>query len=133
MKKYLVIAFMLFGITSVNAAGVSMGISAMGGLFEVDGAKEEFKGAHSSNSSPGNVTKNASSDGDEAEVLAALASVFLEYEINDNIALADFSTPFSFTISSNFIPECTTPKGSSEEYSPILVGLKFKMLLNMVW
>lgn len=81
MKKYLVIAFMLFGITSVNAAGVSMGISAMGGLFEVDGAKEEFKGAHSSNSSPGNVTKNASSDGDEAEGLFAVGSVFME--IND--------------------------------------------------
>ena len=46
--------------------------------------------------------------------------------INDNIALADFSTPFSFTISSNFIPECTTPKGSSEGIQPYFSWTKIQ-------
>ena len=38
--------------------------------------------------------------------------------INQNIALANFSEPFSFIISSNFIPECTTPKGIVDEIKP---------------
>ena len=49
MKKFLVVAFMLLGLTSAKALeGVNLGVSLMAGVFEVDGASENFSGAHSS-------------------------------------------------------------------------------------
>jgi len=46
--------------------------------------------------------------------------------INQNVALANFSEPFSFIISSNFIPECTTPKGVVDENKPYFSWTKIQ-------
>ena len=68
MKKFLVVAFMLLGLTSAKALeGVNLGVSLMAGVFEVDGASEKFSGAHSSGASPGDVTKTSSTNGEDAD------------------------------------------------------------------
>jgi len=95
MKKiYLSILLALGLILNSQAAGINVGVSLSAGVFEVDGAKEEFKGAHSSGASPGNVTKNASTDGDSAEGLFGIGSIFVEKTLGDRFAVGiDYVPP----------------------------------------
>ena len=89
MKKFLIALVMLFGYaTSASAiSGVNFGISITAGQFEADGAKEEFKGAHSSSASPGDVSKKASAEGDSAEALFGFGSIFIEKTLGDRLAI----------------------------------------------
>ena len=89
MKKLLIALVVLFGYaTSASAiSGVNFGISITAGQFEADGAKEEFKGAHSSSASPGDVTINATTEGDNAEALFGFGSVFIEKTLGDRLAI----------------------------------------------
>ena len=58
-------------------AEIRVGISLSAGAFEVDGASEKFSGSHSSGAGS-TVTKNASTEGDEAEGLFGIGSIFVE-------------------------------------------------------
>ena len=96
MKKfYLTIILALGIISNSQAAGINVGVSLSAGVFEVDGAKEEFKGAHSSSASPGDVTKNASTDGDSAEGLFGIGSIFVEKTLGDRFAIGLDYVPHS--------------------------------------
>lgn len=97
MKKISILILMVFGYFSNATAveGVNFGVSLTAGGFEVDGMKEEFKGAHVGSASPGDVSKTNSPDGDEAEGLFAIGSLFVEYEVNDQIALGLDYVPHS--------------------------------------
>ena len=88
MRKLTILILMVFGYSSnANAIeGVNLGVSLTAGKFEAKGAKEEFKGAHVGDASPGDVTKNASSEGDVAEGAFGIGSLFIEYELNDVFA-----------------------------------------------
>src|SRR5210317_1339660 len=89
MKKIttFVSAFMMFSNIAMAEMGINIGLSLSAGAFSLDGAKEQFKGAHSSGASVGDVTKNASSEGDEAEGLFAIGSIFVEKTLTDKISL----------------------------------------------
>lgn len=88
MKKFLTIAaFALFTITSAQAVDGRMGVTLKAGYFEADDVSEIFSGAHSSSTSPGDVTKKASSEGDEAEGEFAYGSIFAEVMVSDRVAL----------------------------------------------
>jgi hypothetical protein len=96
MKKiYLTIILAIGIISNSHAAGINVGVSLSAGVFEVDGAKEEFKGAHSSGASPGDVTKNASTDGDSAEGLFGIGSIFVEKTVGDRFAIGLDYVPHS--------------------------------------
>ena len=60
MKKLSILVLMVFGYFSnaVAIEGINLGVSLTAGVFEADGAKEEFKGAHAGGASPGNVSKS---------------------------------------------------------------------------
>ena len=77
MKKLsiFIAGFMLLAFTA--QAEIRVGISLSAGAFEVDGASEKFSGSHSSGAGS-TVTKNASTDGDEAEGLFGIGSIFVE-------------------------------------------------------
>ena len=89
MKKLLIALVMLFGyVTSASAiSGVNFGVSITAGQFEADGASENFKGAHVSSTSPGDVTKKASAEGDSAEALFGYGSIFIEKTLGDRLAI----------------------------------------------
>ncbi len=97
MKKYLVTALMLFGFFSTANAieGFKAGLSLQAGVFEVEGASEKFSGAHSSGASPGDVVKKASTEGENAEGLFAVGSIFLEPQLTDKIAIGVDYVPYS--------------------------------------
>ena len=97
MKKLLIALFLVFGyVTSASSiSGVNIGISITAGQFEADGAKEEFKGAHSSSASPGDVTKKASAEGDSAEALFGFGSIFIEKTLGDRLAIGIDYVPMS--------------------------------------
>ena len=97
MKKLLSLVFLsLFYITGSQAAGINVGVSLSGGVFEVDGASEEFKAGHvSNNSSSSAVSKKASSEGDEAEGAFGIGSVFIEKTIGDRFAIGIDYVPHS--------------------------------------
>ena len=80
MKKLTILILMVFGyFSSANAIeGVNIGISLQTAVFEADGGKEEFKGAHVGAASPGNISK-AAVDSPAAQV--AFGSLFIEKEI----------------------------------------------------
>ncbi len=95
MKRYIYLLVALFGFASaVNANGINMGVSLTGGVFDADGA-EKFTGAHVSGGSPGNVTKKTSTEGDDAETAFYYGSLFVEKEINDQIAVGLDYVPMS--------------------------------------
>lgn len=95
MKKYIYLLVALFGFASaVNANGVNMGVSVIGGVFDADGT-EKFSGAHVSGGSPGTVTKKTSTEGDDAETLFYFGSLFVEKELNDSIAIGFDYVPMS--------------------------------------
>ena len=57
MKKFLIATVMLLGsISLVNAEQYRLGLSVLGGAFEVDGAKEVFSGDHAADASSTKVT-----------------------------------------------------------------------------
>ena len=86
MKKYVYLIAFLFGFTSaVNANGVNLGISVIGGVFDADGA-EKFTGNHVSGASSDNVTKTAT-EGDDVETAFYFGSLFAEKELNDILAV----------------------------------------------
>ena len=91
MKKLTIFALALLGwFSTANAGpiqGVNFGVSLQAGVFELDGASEKFSGTHSSGANPGEVIKNASAEGENAEGLFAIGSVFLELRLTDNVAL----------------------------------------------
>tara|TARA_B100000674_G_C37623105_1_gene815274 strand:- start:4 stop:681 length:678 start_codon:yes stop_codon:yes gene_type:complete len=95
MKKYIYLLVALFGFASaVNANGVNMGVSIVGGVFDADGA-EKFTGDHVSGASADDVTKKTSAEGDDAETLFAFGSLFVEKEVNDNLAIGVDYVPMS--------------------------------------
>ena len=88
MKKFLSIAaFMLLTISSAYAVDGRLGVTLKGGYFEADNASEIFSGAHSSGSSPGTVTKQASAEGDVAEGEFAYGSIFAEVMLSEQFAV----------------------------------------------
>ena len=96
MKRiYLSILLALGLILNSQAAGINVGVSLSAGVFEVDGAKEEFKGAHAGDVAAGNVTKNASTDGDSAEGLFGIGSIFVEKTLGDRFAVGIDYVPHS--------------------------------------
>ena len=79
MKKYVYLIAFLFGFTSaVNANGVNIGISVIGGVFDADGA-EKFTGDHVSGASADDVTKKTATEGDEAETAFYFGSLCLKF------------------------------------------------------
>ena len=97
MKKIIIsiATMLLFGFNAYASPGVNIGVSLQAGVFEVDGAKEVFAGAHSSGASPGTVTKNASAEGEDAEALYAIGSIFLEKTLGDRFAIGLDYVPHS--------------------------------------
>ena len=80
MKKLLSVVFLsLFYVSGLQAAGINIGVSLSGSVFEVDGGSEEFKAGHVSNvSGSAAVSKKASAEGDNAEGAFAVGSIFVE-------------------------------------------------------
>ena len=97
MKKISILILMVFGYFSNATAfeGVNFGVSLMAGAFEVDGAKEEFKGAHVGTASPGDVSKTTSSEGDEAHGEFAIGSIFAEAQITEVLGIGIDYVPMS--------------------------------------
>jgi hypothetical protein len=98
MKKLTMLIVMIFGyFTNANAfdgvQGFNIGVSLSAGVFDVDGAKEEFKGAHVGAASPGDILKNASED--DAEGLYAIGSIFAEVKVTDELAFGLDYVPHS--------------------------------------
>jgi len=95
MKKYIYLLVALFGFASaVNANGINAGVSIIGGVFDADGA-EKFTGDHSSGAAATNVTKKTSTEGDDAETAFYFGSLFIEKELNDQIAVGLDYVPMS--------------------------------------
>ena len=95
MKKYVYLIAFLFGFTSaVNANGVNLGISVIGGVFDADGA-EKFTGNHVSGASSNNVTKKTATEGDDVETAFYFGSLFAEKELNDTFAVGLDFVPMS--------------------------------------
>ena len=96
MKKFLIATLVLLGsISLANAERFNIGVSLTGAVFEATGAKEIFSGDHSSGTTSTKVTKNASSEKENAEGGFALGSVFAEAMMNDKFALGVSYVPHS--------------------------------------
>ncbi len=132
MKKFLMAIFVILSFSTANViADMNIGLSLMGGKFEAKGAKEMFKGAHSSGSSPGDVTKNTSSDGDTAEGGFALASIFLEKELNEKASFGVDWVPHSLeTETTENIQNFVTATGNDAK-STNTVQVDFENLLTL--
>lgn len=77
----------LLGFTSyVNANGVNIGVSITGGVFDAAGS-EVFSGDHASNASSTKVTRRSQDEGEDIETLFGFGSVFIEYEVQDALAI----------------------------------------------
>ena len=112
MKKFLTIAaFTLFAISNVQAERVNIGGTLKAGLFEVDEASETFSGAHSSGASPGDVTKKASAEGDEAVGEFGYGSIFVEINANDKVSFGIDYVPVSL--------ETETTENKQNEGAPV--------------
>jgi hypothetical protein len=87
MKKIIITLvssiFLLFG--NANAVGFNLGLSGAAGVFDVDGATEKNA----------DVTKNTSSEGENAEALYAIGSAFAEVTLTDKIAVGVDYVPHS--------------------------------------
>ena len=125
MKKISILILMVFGYFSNAAAleGVNLGVSLTAGVFSVDGAKEEFKGAHAGVGSPGDVSKPNSTHGDEAEGLFGITSVFAEYSVNDQVTLGIDYVPHSLDseTAENVQPDITTSTTSTTQTNTVQV------------
>lgn len=88
MKKIILALFTMLLATSsyaIERPQFSAGLSLSGGVFEVDGASEKNADA----------TKNASSEGDEAEALYGIGSIFIEAKFNDRFVIGLDYVPHS--------------------------------------
>jgi hypothetical protein len=112
MKKITILVLMVFGYFSnaVAVEGFNVGVSLTAGVFEADGAKEEFKGAHAGVGSPGNVSKTNATHGDEAEGLFGIGSIFAEVALNDVVAVGVDYVPMAMETetATNIQPDMTT-------------------------
>ena len=97
MKKiFSVVILSLFYVTGLHAAGINMGVSLSGAVFEVDGGSEEFAAGHVSNTSgSAAVSKKASAEGDTAEGAFAVGSIFVEKVLLDRFAIGIDYVPMS--------------------------------------
>lgn len=77
MKRILILGLSLVFLTFSAQAEIKAGLSLSAGVFELDGASEKFTGSHSSGAGS-TVTKNASAEGDGAEGLFGIGSIFVE-------------------------------------------------------
>ena len=118
LKKIAILISSVFLISSSNAAdfGFNIGGSITAGVFEVDGAKETFTGAHSGVGGS-TLSKKASAEGDEAKDLYALGSIFTEITINDKFAIGIDYVPH--TIETNQIENI---QGVAEAGAPTLTN-----------
>ena len=87
---------LLFATSSyaIERPQFSAGLSLAGGVFEADGASEKFTGSHSSGAGS-TVTKSSSSEGEDAEALYGIGSIFLEAKFNDKFVLGVDYVPHS--------------------------------------
>ena len=97
MKKIILsIALMLlFGFKANAEVGVKAGISLAAGVFSVDGASEKFTGSHSSGAAVGDVTKKASAEGEDAEGLFGIGSLFVEKSLGDKFSVGLDYVPYA--------------------------------------
>ena len=96
MKKFLIAAVVLLGsISLANAERFSIGVTATGALFTADDASEIFSGDHAGNRTSDKVTKKTSDEGEDAEALVGMASIFVELNANDRISLGVNYVPHS--------------------------------------
>ena len=97
MKKLImsIVLMLCFGFNANAEKGVNVGATLLYGAFSVDGAQEMFSGAHSSSASPGDVTKKASAEGDDAEGAFGIASIFVEKTLGDRLAIGVDYVPVS--------------------------------------
>ena len=96
MKKFLIAAVVLLSsITLANAEQFRVGVSAMYGGFEVDGASEIFSGDHSSNTTSTKRTIKSSDEKEDAAGAFGLASIFAEVAANDQISVGVSYVPHS--------------------------------------
>ena len=96
MKKFLMAAVVLLGsISLANAERFSIGVTATGALFTADDASEIFSGDHAGNRTSDKVTKKTSDEGEDAEALVGMASIFVELNANDRISLGVNYVPSS--------------------------------------
>jgi hypothetical protein len=96
MKKIILSISMIF-LFAFNAnaeKGINVGLALTAGVFEVEGAKETFTGTHSSGAGS-TVTKNASDEGDVAEGLFAIGSIFVEKTLGDILTIGLDYVPHS--------------------------------------
>ena len=96
MKKFImsIVLMLCFGFNANAEIGVNIGVTALYGAFEVDGASEKFAAGHSSGSGDA-VEKKASAEGDSAEGEFALASIFIEKTLGDKFAIGIDYVPVS--------------------------------------
>ena len=98
MKKFNIALIMaLFSFTAVQAeSGINIGVSLQAGVFEVDGAKEDFATSHvSNNAASASISKKTASEQENAEGLFAIASIFVEKTIGDRFAVGIDYVPHS--------------------------------------
>ena len=96
MKKFLIATVMLLGsISLVNAEQYRLGLSVLGGAYDVDGAKEVFSGDHAGDASSTKVTKDAKDEKENAEGEFYLGNIFAEYVVNDQVAIGVSYSPTS--------------------------------------
>jgi hypothetical protein len=77
---------LLFSFKAHAEKGVNIGISLAAGVFEVQGANEKFSGSHSSGAGA-TVTKKSTDEGENAEGLFGIGSLFLEKTLGDKLAI----------------------------------------------
>jgi len=114
MKKLLTTLFFILAFCSkaYSEKGINMGISLSGGVFEVDGASEKFTGSHSSGAGS-TLTKNASSEGEDAEGLFAIGSIFIEKTLGDKFALGIDYVPHSLESETTENTQTTTTSSAT--------------------
>jgi hypothetical protein len=96
MKKIIlsISMILLFAFNANAEKGINVGVALTAGVFEVEGAKETFTGTHSSGAGS-TVTKNASDEGDVAEGLFAIGSIFVEKTLGDRLTIGLDYVPHS--------------------------------------
>ena len=134
MKKISILILMVFGFfTNANAfdgvKGFNLGVSLSAGVFEADGAKEEFKGAHAGGTSPGNVSKSTADHGDEAKGMFGIGSIFGEVAINDMFAIGVDYVPHTLSsdTAENQQPDKTSSDTSTNRSNKVQVDFEDMM------
>ena len=96
MKKFImsIIVMLCFGFNANAELGVNVGVTALYGAFEAEGATEKFAAGHSSGAGDAREVK-ASTEGDSAEGEFALASIFIEKTLSDRFAIGLDYVPVS--------------------------------------